>query len=42
MDKSLKNQVIDTVEDMYLKGLKNKYTAFIGVMCRDLLRNILY
>ena len=41
MDKDLNNQVIDTAKDTYLKELKNKYTGFLGVTCRDRLKNIL-
>ena len=40
MDESLKNQVIDTLEDMYLKELKNKYTVFLVVTLCDLLKHI--
>ena len=32
MDKALNNQVIQSVEDRYLKELKNKQIGFLGVM----------
>ena len=40
MDESLKNQAINAIEDIYLKGLKNKYTGFLGVTCHDLLEHL--
>ena len=41
MHEALKNQVIDTIEYMYLKELKNKYTGFLGVLCHDLFDHLL-
>ena len=41
MDKALKNKVFNAFEDTYLKELKNKYTRFLGVTCRDLLDYLL-
>ena len=41
VDESLKNQVIDTSEDTYLKELKNKYTIFLRVTCNNILEHII-
>ena len=41
MDKALNNQVIQSVEDRYLKELKNKQIGFLGVMWHHMLENIL-
>ena len=38
---TLKNQVIDAVEETYLKELKKSYTRFVGVICHDLLKHLL-
>ena len=40
-DRAIKNQVIDTVKDMYLKELNNEYTGFLGVTCHDLLKHLI-
>ena len=40
MDETLKSQVIDTVKDTYLKGLKNKYTGILGVTFHDFLKHL--
>ena len=40
MNEALKNQVINSVEDTYLKGLKKKYTGFLVVTCRNLLEHL--
>ena len=37
MDEEPKGQLIDSVEDMYLKELKNEYTVFLRVTCCDIL-----
>ena len=41
MDEDIKNQSIYTVEDTYIKELKNKYTRFLIVTCRYLPENLL-
>ena len=41
-DKALKNQVIDTVKDAYIKELKNKDTTFLGVTLRELPNHLIY
>ena len=41
MEKALKNQVIESTKDTYLKEFKKKYTSFLGVMCHDLLEHLL-
>ena len=40
MDEAFKNKVIETAKDTYIKELKNKYTLFLGVTCRDLLDHL--
>ena len=40
MEKVLKNMVIGSVEDTYLKDLNNKYTGFLRVTCHDILVNL--
>ena len=42
MDKALKNQVINTLEDTYKKELKNNYISFSGVTFRYLLEHQIY
>ena len=42
MDEALNNQVIGTVKYNFIKDLKNKYTAFLGVTFRDLLKHLIY
>ena len=37
IDEAFKIQFIDTVEDTYLKKLKNKCIGFLGFMCRYLI-----
>jgi hypothetical protein len=32
----LKAQVINTIDDTYLNGLRNKYTGYLGVSTRNL------
>ena len=41
MDETLKNQIVETAKDTYLKELNNKYTSILGVTCRDLLEHLL-
>ena len=41
MDKALNNQVINTVEDTYIKELNNRYNALLGVTCQDLLEHLI-
>ena len=41
MDEALKNQVINSVEETYLKELKNKYTGFFGVTRCNLFGHLL-
>ena len=41
MDKAIKNQVIYSVSDTYLKELNNKYTGFLGVMRNYLLEHLI-
>ena len=41
MDKSLNNEVTESVKDTYFKELNNKYTGFLGVTCRDILDRLL-
>ena len=41
MDQAFKNPFIDSINDTYLKELKNKYTGFVGVTCRDIPKNLL-
>ena len=36
MDKSIKHQIIETIEDTYIVKLCNKYTYFVGVNTVDL------
>ena len=36
MEKAPKNQVINSIEDTYLKKLNKKYTGSLGVTCRNL------
>ena len=41
IDKVLKNQFINTVDDTYIQELNNKYTMFLGVLFRDLLEHLI-
>ena len=41
MYESLKNQVINAVEDTYFRVSKNKYTGFLRVTFRDLLKHMI-
>ena len=41
IDEATKNQVIETVKDNYTKEPKNKYTAFLEITCRDLLKHLI-
>ena len=41
LDEALKNLVIDTIEDTYMKELKNNYTTIIGVTCCDPIEHLL-
>ena len=41
IDVTLKNKLIDTVEDTYTKGLKNKYTTFSGITFQKLLEKLI-
>ena len=41
MHEALKNQVIDTIEYMYLKELKNKYTSFPRVRYHDVIEHLI-
>ena len=36
MDEALKQQTIETIEDTYIKELRNKYTGFMKVKTIDL------
>ena len=42
MDEEIKNQVINSARDTYLKDLNNKCTGFLGIPCHDLLGHLLY
>ena len=41
MDKSLKQQIIETIEETYIAELWNKYTGFMGVKTIDLVHHIM-
>ena len=41
MDNALKGQIIDTIKDIYLFELRNKYTGYLGVTTRDLLDHLI-
>ena len=41
IDEATKNQVIETVKDNYTKEPKNKYTEFLEITCRDLLKHLI-
>jgi hypothetical protein len=41
LDDALKSQVIDAINDTYLKEMRNKYTGYLGVTTRDLLDHLL-
>ena len=41
MDKFLKHQIIETIEDNYIAGLRNKYTGFVGVKMIDLFHHLM-
>ena len=42
MGEALKNQVINTIKYTYTKELKNKYTVFLGITRRDLIKHLIY
>ena len=42
MYKSLKHQVIEIIEDTYIKKLRNKHIGFMWVNTIDLIQNIMY
>ena len=41
MYEAIKNQVIDTVKETQLKGLRNNHTRFLSVTCCDRLDNLI-
>jgi hypothetical protein len=41
MDDALKAQLIDAVDDTYLKEMRNKYTGYLSITTRDLIDHLL-
>ena len=41
MDDALKVQLIDSVDDTYLCGVRNKYTGYLGITTRDIIDHLL-
>ena len=41
MEDALKSIIIDTVDEVYIGKLRNKYTGYLGITARDLLDHIL-
>ena len=41
MDKSLKRQLVKTIEDTYVSELRNKYTGFMGVKAIDIFHHLM-
>ena len=41
MDEELKAQLIDSVNDTYPCGVRNKYTGYLGITTQDLINNLL-
>ena len=41
MDDALKTQLLDSVEDPYVRKLCNRYTVYMGVTTRDLLDHLM-
>ena len=41
MDKALRHQIIETIEDTYITELRNKYSGFMGVKTIYLVQHII-
>ena len=41
MDKALKNQIVETIENTYMAELRNQYTGFMGVRTIDMVHHIM-
>eukprot|EP00957_Ditylum_brightwellii_P161683 12309805-Ditylum_brightwellii.AAC.1 len=41
MDNVMKKQIQDAVEDVYIKQLRHKYSAYLGVTSRDALNHLM-
>ena len=41
MEDALKSLIIDSVDDVYIGKLRNKYTGYLGITARDLLEHLL-
>ena len=41
MEDALKSLIIDSVDDVYIDELRNKYTGYFGITARDLLDHLL-
>ena len=41
MDEELKTQLLDAVEDPYVRKLRNRYTGYMGVTTRNLLDHLM-
>ena len=41
MEDALKSIIVDAVDEVYIGGLRNKYTGYLGITARDLLDHLL-
>ena len=41
MEDALKSIIIDSVDDVYIGKLRNKYTGYLGITARDILDHLL-